>query len=110
MKSTRMYALSAEHAQAYVQLRLSQKSKKHKKEVHCGLPFFLHSSGSSDESGLLLFFEFYRDASSCRALFFTIAFPCSSRKASAAGEKDSCLPYSERMLQTLLNSSGLQPD
>lgn len=59
---------------------------------------------------LYIRFKTYREASSCRAFSFTIAFPCSSRNASAAREKDSCLPYSERMLQTLLNSSGLQPD
>ena len=59
---------------------------------------------------LCIRFKTYREASSCRAFSFTIAFPCSSRNASAAREKDSCLPYSERMLQTLLNSSGLQPD
>lgn len=54
---------------------------------------------------LYIRFKTYREASSCRAFSFTIAFPCSSRNASAAREKDSCLPYSERMLQTLLNSS-----
>lgn len=101
-ETTRMYALSAEHAQAYVQPRLSQKSNL----------YGTYKKGSLSRSSFFLCIRFktYREASSCRAFSFTIAFPCSSRNASAAREKDSCLPYSERMLQTLLNSSGLQPD
>lgn len=99
-----VYALSAEHgSKRMFQPMLSQKSNLYweqdtKKESFADFLF------------LYIRFKTYREASSCRAFSFTIAFPCSSRNASAAREKDSCLPYSERMLQTLLNSSGLQPD
>ena len=84
------------------QPRLSQKSNL----------YGTYKKGSLSQTSFFYYIRFktYREASSCRAFSFTIAFPCSSRNASAAREKDSCLPYSERMLQTLLNSSGLQPD
>ena len=73
-----MYALSAEHAQAYVQPRLSQKSNL----------YGTYKKGSLSQTSFFYYIRFktYREASSCRAFSFTIAFPCSSRNASAARE------------------------
>ena len=49
----------------------------------------------------------YMQDKDCKAVFFTIGSKCSSRYASDAGTDLMQEPYSERILHTLLNSTGV---
>ena len=82
--------------------------------VQAGLPIhaaalraYRTKDGGVPESGAPPFSSFQILPKACRAWSFTISSQCSSRKASPPGAAFSCLPYSDRQLQSLLNSSGV---